>query len=197
MPGISESEQRTDKRAGVVGDAGPRAHASRAWHFKFIALALIVIAWLAADRATKMLVDNSIVRSASQGEDTVLGLFSIHLVYNTGGAWSIFSGATAALGIFSVLMCAALVAFAVMQRARITWPETIGLALVVAGGLGNAIDRFAFDHVIDFIDLAFMDFPVFNVADIGVTCGIAVFLIGWLVRQRKEDDRLSQGGQSR
>ncbi len=197
MLGISESEQRNDKRAGIVDDAGPRPHAAGAWRTKFIALAAIIVAWLAADRATKMLVDSGLNRSGSQGGDPILGLFSIHLVYNTGGAWSIFSGATVALGIFSVLMCAALVAFAVMQRERITWPEIIGLALVVAGGLGNALDRFALDHVIDFIDLAFMDFPVFNVADIGVTCGIIVFLIGWLHRQPKEDEQRSQGGQTR
>ena len=34
----------------------------------------------------------------------------------------------------------------------------------------------------DFIDLSFMDFPVFNIADIGVTCGLALFSIGWVVR---------------
>lgn len=197
MLGISESEQRNDKRAGIASDAGPRAHVEGSWRAKFVVMAAIAVAWLVADRVTKTLVDNGANQAGSLVSDSILGIFSVHLVYNTGGAWSVFSGATVALGVFSVVMCVALAAFAIIQRTRITWPESIGLALVVAGGLGNALDRFMLNHVVDFIDLTFMDFPVFNVADIGVTCGIVIFLIGWLVRQRREDEQRSQGGQTR
>ncbi len=170
-----------------VNDAGLRVHAGGDWRAKFAVMAVIVVAWLGADRLTKGLVDNGINQVGATVGDTIAGLFRIHLVYNTGGAWSIFSGATVALGAFSVLMCAGLLAFAIVQRTRISWPEIVGLALVIAGGLGNALDRFLLTHVVDFIDLAFMDFPVFNVADIGVTCGIVVFLIGWIWRQRAEE----------
>lgn len=120
--------------------------------------------------------------------DSIAGLFRLHLVHNTGGAWSMFSSATAALGMFSIVMCAALAAFAVHERAHISWPELIGLGLVIGGGIGNAIDRFALGYVVDFIDLSFMDFPVFNIADIGVTCGLALFLIGWIVRERHREE---------
>lgn len=185
MRGSSDNEAMNAAEAGV-NDAGLRAHAGGAWHAKFAALAAIIVAWICADRLTKGLVDNGINQVGAIVGDTVAGLFRVHLVYNTGGAWSIFSGATAALGAFSVLMCAGLLAFAIVQRTRISWLEIIGLALVIAGGLGNALDRFLLNHVVDFIDLTFMDFPVFNVADIGVTCGIVVFLIGWLWRQRFE-----------
>lgn len=197
MPSMSESGKQQAKRADIASDAGPRPHVERSWRAKFALMAAIVVVWIVADRATKALVEDGVNRSGTFGSGPVLGLFSVHLVYNTGGAWSVFSGATVALGVFSVVMCAALVAFAIIQRARITWPEVIGLAFVVAGGLGNALDRFALNHVVDFIDLAFMDFPVFNVADIGVTCGIVIFLIGWLVRQRREDEQRFQGGQTR
>ena len=66
----------------------------------------------------------------------------------------------------------------------------LGAALVVAGGLGNAFDRFALGYVVDFIEPVFIDFPVFNVADIGVTCGFVLFLVGVIVSWRHED-RLS------
>ncbi len=197
MLGISESEKRSDKRAGIADDAGPRPHVEGSWRAKLVVMAAIAVAWLIADRVTKTLVDNGVNQVGSLVSDSILGIFSVHLVYNTGGAWSVFSGATVALGVFSVAMCAALAAFAIIQRTRITWPEIIGLALVVAGGLGNALDRFTLNHVVDFIDLTLMDLPVFNVADIGVTCGIVIFLIGWLVRQRREDEQRSQGGQTR
>ena len=72
-----------------------------------------------------------------------------------------------------------------VQRKVVSWPEVVGLALVVGGGIGNAIDRFVLGYVVDFIDLTFMNFPVFNIADIGVTCGLVLFLVAWLVRERK------------
>ncbi|WP_303859250.1 signal peptidase II [Senegalimassilia anaerobia] len=146
----------------------------------------LALCWIALDQAVKFRLNAHAAGSVLS--DPVAGLFRLHLVHNTGGAWSMFSGATAALGVFSVLMCAALAAFAVHERARISWPELIGLGLVIGGGVGNAIDRFVLGYVVDFIDLSFMDFPVFNIADIGVTCGLVLFLIGWIVRERHHEE---------
>lgn len=150
------------------------------------AMGVLALCWIALDQAVKFRLNAHAAGSILS--DSVAGLFRLHLVHNTGGAWSMFSGATAALGVFSVLMCAALAAFAVHERARISWPELIGLGLVIGGGIGNAIDRFVLGYVVDFIDLSFMDFPVFNIADIGVTCGLALFLIGWIVRERHHEE---------
>ncbi len=110
------------------------------------------------------------------------------LCINTGGAWSMFSGATAALGVFSIVMCAALAAFAVHERARISWPELIGLGACYRRRYRQRHRSFALGYVVDFIDLSFMDFPVFNIADIGVTCGLALFSIGWVVRERHHEE---------
>ena len=66
--------------------------------------------------------------------------------------------------------------------------ETVGFALVVAGGIGNAIDRFLLGYVVDFIEFAFFEFPVFNVADIGVTCGFVILIIGLIVDFSKGDE---------
>ena len=62
----------------------------------------------------------------------------------------------------------------------ILWLFSLGAALVVAGGLGNAFDRFMLGYVVDFINLTFIDFPVFNIADIGVTCGFVLAAIAFL-----------------
>lgn len=48
---------------------------------------------------------------------------------------------------------------------------------MVAGGIGNCIDRLTTGYVVDFIRFTFVDFPVFNVADICVTCGVILFLV--------------------
>lgn len=165
--------------------AGP-APSVRLQAFRLGAMGALALGWIVLDQAVKLCMNAHVAGSVLS--DPIAGLFRLHLVHNTGGAWSMFSGATVALGVFSIVMCAALAAFAVYERARISWPELIGLGLVIGGGIGNAIDRFALGYVVDFIDLAFMDFPVFNIADIGVTCGLALFLIGWIVRERHHEE---------
>ena len=160
--------------------AGP-APSVRSQALRLGAMGVLALCWIALDQAVKFRLNAHAAGSVLS--DPVAGLFRLHLVHNTGGAWSMFSGATAALGVFSIVMCAALAAFAVHERARISWPELIGLGLVIGGGIGNAIG-----YVVDFIDLSFMDFPVFNIADIGVTCGLALFLIGWIVRERHHEE---------
>lgn len=78
-------------------------------------------------------------------------------------------------------MCILILGYFLWQRKDLCALEVVGLALVFAGGIGNAIDRFVLGYVVDYINFTFIDFPVFNIADIGVTCGIVLFLIGCLL----------------
>ncbi len=119
----------------------------------------------------------------------ILGLVRFHLVHNTGMAWGMFGDSTFALGVLSLAVCAA-TAYLFAFSKRPNTLETTGIALVVAGGLGNALDRFTLGYVVDFIEPVFIDFPVFNVADIGVTCGFAIFLAGMALAWRREDRAL-------
>ena len=121
-----------------------------------------------------------------------LGLIDIRLVHNTGAAWGIFSDSTFALGIFSLIVCAVLAGYYLATIKQANAFTTVGFGLVVAGGIGNAIDRFLQGYVTDFIEFSFMDFPVFNVADIGVTCGFAIIIIGMIVAWRTDS---TQGGE--
>ena len=57
---------------------------------------------------------------------------------------------------------------------------TVALGAVAGGGVGNMIDRLAQGAVTDFFRTTFVDFPVFNVADIAITCGFVVaFVLYW------------------
>ena len=181
-------EDNETNEGGAKASAGPASsHASKSTGAKLVAFAVIAIVWIVVDQLVKRQLDSNLGVAGTPTTESIASLFRLHVVYNTGGAWSIFSGSTIALGVFSVVMCAAIAAFVVVKRNRLSWFEIVGLALVFAGGLGNAIDRFVLGHVIDFIDLVFMDFPVFNIADIGVTCGLVIFLIAWLIRGHRED----------
>lgn len=65
------------------------------------------------------------------------------------------------------------------RRADVPLSLLLTVATVVGGGIGNAIDRVALGAVTDFFKTTFMDFAIFNVADIFVTCGVPIALILW------------------
>lgn len=151
----------------------------------FAILASIVVAWIAIDRITKVLVDSYQANTVIFGP--ILGIFDITLVHNTGAAWGIFGDSTILLGIFSVVVCALAILYIALVKPPASTLSTIGISLIVAGGIGNAIDRFSNQYVIDFIRPIFIDFPVFNIADIGVTVGVIVFIISLLFDFRNTD----------
>lgn len=108
------------------------------------------------------------------------GVLDFKLVHNTGAAFSMGEGAGP---VFVCIAAAILVAGAV-----VAWRERdlpVGLAAVIGcvagGGLGNAIDRLVVGSVTDFFATSFMNFPVFNVADCFVTCGVFVGFV-WFAR---------------
>lgn len=139
----------------------------------FVILAALVVVWIVIDQATKAYVNSYQLDSTIAGP--FLGIFDITLVRNTGAAWGFFNGSSVLLGAFSLVICALAVVYLALVRPPASVVSVIGLSLVVAGGIGNAIDRFANQYVIDFIRPVFIDFPVFNVADIGVTVGVVIF----------------------
>ena len=147
----------------------------------------VAVLWLAFDLATKAYFDSGAYQVGQDIAGPFLVLFKFTLVHNTGAAWGMFAGNTAALGAFSLFVCALLVVYLMVFNPNAKIGEVIALGLVFAGGLGNAYDRFFTGYVVDFINVTFMDFPVFNIADIGVTCGIVVFFIYLLLFDFKED----------
>lgn len=175
-------------RPGPGAPAAPRSLRAR----NAGAFAAVAAAWLVADLATKAYFDAFSVGEVVAGP--FLGLFRFKLVHNTGMAWGMFSDSTLFLGAMSLVVCAVLCVYLFAFSPRAPLVQVLGAALVVAGGVGNAIDRFAQGYVVDFIDLAFMDFPVFNVADIGVTCGFVLFLAGMLLEWRRAEAAAPEGG---
>ena len=168
---------------------------ARAVARRFAVFIPIVVVWLVLDQASKLFFNGS-YHAGQVISDPILGIFRFHLVYNTGGAWSIFSGATWALGAFSLVVCIALTAYLALTPQHPHTGELIGISLVVAGGIGNAIDRFTLGFVVDFIEPTFIDFPIFNIADIGVTCGIILFFVSLLIHERTEAKRAARGSEN-
>ena len=113
------------------------------------------------------------------------GLFHLTYVQNTGAAFSSFEGQQ---WLF-VLVFAVFTAAIIWEFSGKRWPftdlERWLIVSIYAGGLGNMIDRLRLGFVVDMIEVDFMRFPVFNVADCFITCG-CVLLIAHLVFCNKE-----------
>lgn len=104
------------------------------------------------------------------------GIVSLTNITNSGGAWSIFSGNM--IFFYIVTIIAVVVLLYLLKKAQkglIVYP--IGLTLLLAGTLGNAIDRFLNQAVIDMFNLEFMNFAIFNLADIYITFGVILIII--------------------
>ena len=139
---------------------------------KIIIFCCIAVLWILFDQFTKLYFDSI----GNESIEFISGILNFSLVYNKGGAWGMFSDMTVVLAIFSLIVCAAVLVYVFAFAKDLPLVGYIGLALVFAGGIGNSIDRFIHGYVIDFLATQFIDFPVFNIADIGVTCGIVLFV---------------------
>ncbi len=144
--------------------------------------AFVSIAWLLLDRVVKIICEAASLGSVLCSD--FFGLADIRLAHNYGAAWSMFEGSTTPLIVVALVICALLLVFALYESRLAPAFEMASIALVFAGGLGNMIDRILYGYVVDMINLNFIDFPIFNVADIGVTCGIVLLLLSFLMQSK-------------
>ena len=105
------------------------------------------------------------------------GLFHFTYVQNTGAAFSSFEGQQWLFALIFLVFTAAIVYEYVKKSMPFTNFERWLIAAIYAGGLGNMIDRVRLGYVVDMIETTFIDFPVFNVADIFITCGCILMMI--------------------
>ena len=149
----------------------------------WIALAALIVV---ADQLTKY----AVVQHFTAGKTVVLAPFlNLVLVYNPGAAFSFLSDAAGWQRAFFIAI--ALIASAWIVYLLRKYPHqrlfALALALVLAGALGNVVDRIFVGAVIDFVDVHALGYhwPAFNVADSSITCG-AVLLIWDALRPGRE-----------
>lgn len=118
------------------------------------------------------------VRSLPVGKTffQIPGILSLTHCVNTGAAFSMLAGHTAAIALVSLGLLAGIGIYAA-RKLHLTHSAWIAVACLAGGGTGNLLDRLLFSGVTDYIRLQFIDFPVFNLADIAITASVAVLLI--------------------
>jgi len=131
---------------------------------------------LALDRLTKAwVVANYALTVPPQTTPILPGIFHITYVTNTGAAFSLFANGSVWLRWLSLIVSVILMAWAVWGPRLNRWQQ-VGYGCLLGGALGNGIDRFLTGEVVDFLDLRWIQFPVFNLADVAINVGIACLL---------------------
>ena len=126
------------------------------------------------DQISKILISTAF--SANTRHILIPGIINIVYRKNTGAAFSILSDHVMLLGIISTVFCIGVIVFFLKKKPSNPVLCT-ALSLIFAGALGNGLDRIFRGYVIDFIETAFINFPVFNIADISITIGAIVLVI--------------------
>ena len=135
---------------------------------------LIIAASVILDQATKLLVVNTM----DYGQSIVLikNIFSFQYIHNYGAAWGMFSNHR---WVFMLITSLALIAMPIIlyRYRKLHFLFGLSLSLFIGGAIGNMIDRVFLGYVVDFLQFTFIDFPIFNVADICVVFGAAFMMI--------------------
>ena len=146
---------------------------------------IIIAALVAIDQIIKLLV---IEHLEPIGSLTLIdGFIQLNYAENTGAAFGSFSGKTSLLSVFTLVVIIAGIVYLMVKKRRID-VEYICITLILSGGIGNLVDRVFRGYVVDYIEFLFVDFAIFNFADILVTCSCFV-LAGWLLYEIYQESK--------
>lgn len=136
---------------------------------------IIVLSILSLDQLSKFLSTKYLL--LHQSIPIIKGVFHLTLIHNRGAAFGMLKDQVY-LFILTAVICVVLIPLYLnRQRLKSLSLYNISLGFILAGALGNLIDRLFFGYVIDFLD--FRIWPVFNVADSAITIG--AILLGWSI----------------
>ena len=137
---------------------------------KYLLIELIIfISVIAVDMLTKYLLDGKVI-------PIIKGVISFTSSHNTGAAFSIFSNNTLMLIIVTIIFLGIIfIADRFIKNKNMLY--FVSFALIIAGGVGNLIDRIFLGYVRDFIYFELINFAIFNVADSALTIGVILFAI--------------------
>ena len=150
---------------------------------KILFIVFIILISICIDQIVKQVIIKNILNSI---REIINGVLNFTYVENTGGAYGIGSNNILMFIIINVIIIGILMKFVISKRDEINNALLIAISLIIAGGIGNLIDRIFRGYVIDFIDInPVFKYPVFNIADIFVVTGCIVIAIDLIYRTIK------------
>ena len=141
---------------------------------------------LLMDILTKQIVIKLMI--PHQSITIIPNFFQITYAKNTGVAFSILEGKQIFIIIMTLIVLGIIIKY--IKELATTKYDIISYALVIGGALGNLLDRVIYGYVIDFLDFQIFNynFPIFNVADIGIVVGIFLLLLKNLKESRNDNE---------
>ena len=118
------------------------------------------------------------VQNISLGEtkEFIPGFLSLTHLRNTGAAWSLLEGKMIFFYVITVIVSVVIIYLLIKNYKKSIW-YSVGLSFVLAGAIGNFIDRVRLGYVVDMLQTDFMNFPIFNVADSTLVVGVICIFI--------------------
>ena len=147
---------------------------------------IIIIVGILLDRLTKLWAAGPLKAVGSM--DFIPGIMEFHYVENRGAAFSMLWGKTWIFIILTLLIVAFLIGYLLKYRNTDGIWMRIAVSSIIAGAIGNLIDRLLYGYVVDFLRPTFINFAVFNIANIFVTCGAILFIIVLLFFNKREKE---------
>lgn len=144
---------------------------------------LFAILLIAIDQITKW----NIVQNFELYQEKIIvpGIFSLFYIQNEGAAWGIFQGKMVFFYLVTLVVVGYLI-YMFQQEKNKTKLVGVSFALILSGAIGNFIDRLLNGYVVDMFRLDFINFPIFNVADVCLTVGVILMLIHVLFFEKEE-----------
>jgi signal peptidase II len=136
------------------------------------------------DQFTKYI---ALTRLRPVGSITLIdGVLNLTFVENSGAAFGILLGRTTFLVVTTIIILIILTIYYVkLPKEKPNNIIRFSLILLISGAIGNFIDRVLLGYVTDFIHITFINFPVFNIADILIVTGTAIFVITTIFFDKK------------
>lgn len=143
-----------------------------------------ILYWL--DQFTKQLANTHL-----NGSDSIIlipGVLELRYLENRGAAFGMLQNQQWLFTLLTIFYLVIIVyAYVKIPKTRYYLPIIIGMVFLTAGALGNFYDRQVHKYVIDFIYFSLIDFPIFNVADIYVTCSVTIVGLLSIFHYKDED----------
>jgi len=149
----------------------------------FIITAVVIV----LDLLSKFFIDHTM--QMGQSISVIDKFFYITYIHNAGAAWGMLAGQQALfIGVSAVAAVVMILYFRDTEDDQVL--SRTGIALVYGGIIGNLVDRLLFGYVRDFLDFFIFgyDYPVFNIADVGVVLGIFCIIIDIVIGELRNDD---------
>lgn len=155
--------------------------------FIYYFISIIIIA---VDQLTKYLTVENI--ALHERVTVIPGVLSFTYHQNTGAAWSILEGQMLFFYIVTAIVVGVIIYY-MQTAAKGDTLFALSLSLILGGAIGNFIDRLFLQYVVDMIRLDFINFPIFNIADMALSVGVGLMIVYLIVDEWKNYQKKKAG----